>query len=217
MTGATVHVLDASRSVDVVSSLLSDRKRDAFVANDPRRTGRSFARSTRQARQDAAAATPTRARISLKTDWDDARDSRRRGSSAAGSSSLPLDELVPYIDWSFFFSTWELKGKFPAIFDDPTVGEAARNLFDDAQRTARPHRHRASCSPPAASTASGRRQRDRRRHRRLHRRSRGEPSSCRFHMLRQQEPIADGRPNRSLADFIAPTTRWRRTTSARSP
>ena len=47
---------------------------------------------------------------------------------------FPLARLVRYIDWSPFFQTWELKGKYPAIFDDPIVGEEARKLFDDAQR-----------------------------------------------------------------------------------
>src|SRR5260370_15848172 len=49
-------------------------------------------------------------------------------------SNQPLDELVPYIDWSPFFHTWEMRGRFPKIFDDPEVGEQARQLFEDAQK-----------------------------------------------------------------------------------
>ena len=48
-----------------------------------------------------------------------------------------LEELVPFIDWTFFFSAWELKGRFPAILDHPTYGAAARDLYDHAQATAR--------------------------------------------------------------------------------
>ena len=51
--------------------------------------------------------------------------------------NFPLSELVPYIDWSPFFLTWELKGKYPRIFDDPTVGSEARKLYEDAQAIAR--------------------------------------------------------------------------------
>ncbi len=47
---------------------------------------------------------------------------------------MPLETLVPYIDWSPFFHTWELRGRYPAIFDDPTVGKQAQELFDDAQK-----------------------------------------------------------------------------------
>ena len=52
---------------------------------------------------------------------------------------------MPYIDWSPFFMTWELKGKYPRIFDDPTVGEEASELFDDATRAARRDRRRTGC------------------------------------------------------------------------
>ena len=51
--------------------------------------------------------------------------------------AIPLDEIVPYIDWSPFFLTWELKGKYPRIFEDPKLGARARELFDDAQKLLR--------------------------------------------------------------------------------
>ncbi len=47
---------------------------------------------------------------------------------------IKLDDLIPYIDWSPFFHTWELRGRYPAIFEDPVVGKQARELFDDAQQ-----------------------------------------------------------------------------------
>jgi 5-methyltetrahydrofolate--homocysteine methyltransferase len=51
----------------------------------------------------------------------------------SGTRTISLDDLIPYIDWSPFFHTWELRGRYPAIFDDPVVGKQARELFDDAQ------------------------------------------------------------------------------------
>jgi 5-methyltetrahydrofolate--homocysteine methyltransferase len=113
-----------------------------------------------------------------------------------------LDDLVPFIDWTFFFSAWELKGRFPAILDDPRIGPAARDLYQHAQgvldRIVREKRLTARgvygfwpasslCDDILVYTDDSRR-----------------VEVARFHMLRQQEPIADGRPNRSLADFVAP-------------
>jgi 5-methyltetrahydrofolate--homocysteine methyltransferase len=198
--GATVHVLDASRAVDVVSSLLSDRQREGFVANV--RAEQDELRVKYSGRREKKLLTLADARANhLKTDWD--------------SLEVPLPwfvgrrvvepslaELAPYIDWTFFFSAWELKGRFPAILDDPTYGSAARDLFDHAQKLLdkiiadRSITARGVYGFWPANTVGddiavykddGRR-----------------AEIARFHMLRQQEPIADGRPNRSLADFVAP-------------
>ena len=71
----------------------------------------------------------------VKTDWAGRAD-RQAGVLAAAHviNPQPLAELVPYIDWSPFFQTWELRGKYPQIFDDPEVGPEARRLYDDARR-----------------------------------------------------------------------------------
>ena len=61
---------------------------------------------------------------------------------------IPISELVGYIDWTPFFATWELNGKFPAIFDDAKVGEAARSLYADAQEMLGGSRPRAGSAPP---------------------------------------------------------------------
>jgi 5-methyltetrahydrofolate--homocysteine methyltransferase len=120
---------------------------------------------------------------------------------------VPLETLVPFIDWTFFFHAWELKGRVPAIFDHPQYGAAARELYDNAQALL------ATLVRDGRLTASGvygfwpanadgddivlfedeARARER----------------LRFNMLRQQEPIADGKPNRSLADFVAPISSGR--------
>ena len=130
------------------------------------------------------------------------RRCRRRRSSAAATIEVPLAELVPFIDWTFFFTAWELKGRFPAILDHPQYGAAARELYDNARDAARPHHRARSCSSRAASTASGR-PRPTATTSCCSRDEHGAARSLRFNMLRQQEAIADGKPNLSLADFVA--------------
>ena len=115
---------------------------------------------------------------------------------------VPLDELVPFIDWTFFFAAWELKGRFPAILDHPQYGAAARELYDNARALldrimAEQLLGRAASTgsgrPPARATTSS-----------STRTSTRSGELTRFNMLRQQETIADGKPNLSLADFVAP-------------
>jgi 5-methyltetrahydrofolate--homocysteine methyltransferase len=115
---------------------------------------------------------------------------------------VPLGDLAKFIDWTFFFSAWELKGRFPGILDHPQYGPAARELYENAQAllkriidekllTARGvygfWPANTSGDDIVVYTDDTRQQ-----------------ELTRLPMLRQQEVIADGRPNRSLADFIAP-------------
>ena len=118
------------------------------------------------------------------------------------TDNVSLEDLEEYIDWTFFFSAWELKGKFPKIFESKKYGEAARELFDNGQTLLRRIIDEKWLTPrgvygfwPAASQgddivlfADASRERGR----------------VRFPMLRQQSAIPDGKPNRSLADFVAP-------------
>jgi 5-methyltetrahydrofolate--homocysteine methyltransferase len=132
--GQTVYVNDASRAVGVTAALLSDEKRDAYMAATRAeyvRVAEAHARGEEQKRRLPLAAARANA---LKLDWSGAYQPpvpHRLGPTAL--PDYPFAELVPYIDWSPFFSTWELTGKFPAILDDETFGPAARALFDDAQ------------------------------------------------------------------------------------
>ena len=200
-SGPVVHVLDASRAVDVVSSLLSDAKRDEYMVRV--RADQEELRVKHAARTERALLPYEAARANhLKTDWDTAEIAVPWFVGKRILDDEPLEKIVPYIDWTFFFSAWELKGRFPAIFDHPEYGKAARELYDHAQvllaRIIAEKRFKARGVYgfwPANSvgddivvyTDDGRSE-----------------ELARFHMLRQQEPIADGRPNRSLADFIAP-------------
>ncbi len=200
--GPTVHVLDASRVVDVVSSLLSDRQRPAFI--DTVRAEQAALREQYAPRQARALLSLAEARANrLQTDWDNlalpvpALIGRR-------VVEPPLADLLPYIDWTFFFSAWELKGRFPGILDDPTVGEAARDLYENAQALlkvmmADPRIIARGVYGFWPANAQGD-------DIVVYRDDARQKEVARFPMLRQQAPIADGRPNRSLADFVAPAS-----------
>jgi 5-methyltetrahydrofolate--homocysteine methyltransferase len=131
--GQTVHVNDASRAVGVASSLLSKTARTDFTAN-VRRDYEEVARN------HAARTGPTK-RLSLadaranriKTDWETYTPPVPTYFGVRNYGPYDLGELARYIDWTPFFQTWELVGKFPLILEDAKVGEAARGLYADAQ------------------------------------------------------------------------------------
>jgi len=128
-----VHVLDASRAVPVVQSLLDDKRRDAFVAEN-------VAEQKRQV--ELHAGKDNRPLLSI----DEARSRRAAIEWKQEDCPMPgfvgrrlldnisIEELVPYIDWSFFFTAWELKGRYPRILQDEKYGEAARELFQHGQK-----------------------------------------------------------------------------------
>jgi 5-methyltetrahydrofolate--homocysteine methyltransferase len=197
---ATVHVLDASRVVDVVASLLSDDRRAAFEeTNRGLQETLRFQHSQRKERPllpyEAAFANR------LKIDWagETLPEPPFIGRRVV---NVPLEDLVPYIDWTFFFAAWELKGRYPAILKHPEYGKAARDLYDSAQvlldRIVREKLLTATGVYgfwPAASEGDDIVLYPDREH---------SGELMRFNLLRQQEAIADGKPDLSLADFIAP-------------
>ena len=135
-TGPVVHVLDASRVVNVVSSLLSPERHDAFVAESRASHERQRPRFAEPPRPHARCwRSPTPARRRTPVDWPRGRPPRARSFSArARLDPVPLEEIVPFIDWGPFFSAWELHGRFPDLLKDPAVGEEATRLFADAQK-----------------------------------------------------------------------------------
>ncbi len=201
-SGITVYVPDASRVTDVVGRLLNPQQRPAF--EDAIRGEQEEARKRHHA--------PSRAPL---RPYDDARANRLRldwthqppAPSFTGRTAIddqPLASLRPYIDWTFFFAAWQVKGRFPEVLDHPRHGAAARELYDNAQElldeivAAGSLRARGAYGfwPAEADAGSddivfyedGGRSRE----------------AARFPMLRQQEDHGDGRPYRSLADFVAP-------------
>ncbi|MCC6918346.1 MAG: methionine synthase [Alphaproteobacteria bacterium] len=131
--GQTVYVADASRAVAVASSLLSKDHKPAFVADtlaDYRRIAESHAAGRRPDKRftiDEARAN------AMKTDWASYAAPMPSFLGTRAFEDYPLQELVERIDWTPFFQSWELVGRYPMILEDATVGEAARNLFNDAQ------------------------------------------------------------------------------------
>jgi 5-methyltetrahydrofolate--homocysteine methyltransferase len=128
-----VHVGDASLSVAVVESLLDQDRRGEFVRKnllDQQRSRASFEQRQQQTLVPLATARERR----FQADWQTSPPPRPERSGLRVISSLPLAELVPWIDWSPFFMSWQLIGKYPRILQDPVVGEEARRLFEDAQK-----------------------------------------------------------------------------------
>ena len=225
---STVHVIDASRAVGVVSQLLGDNSKADFDA----KTRTEYARL----REEHAAKSREKKLVSLEqaranrtvidwnsyappkpefagvrvyaTDLEKSKGSRQAAEinplAACAPQQVPitLETLIPYIDWSPFFHTWELRGRYPAIFDDPVVGPQARELFEDAQKlldqiaggnllTARGVY---ALWPANAVGDDVELYTDETRQQRL----------AMFHFLRQQMDKPANQANHSLADFIAP-------------
>ncbi|MEW6319756.1 MAG: methionine synthase [Acidobacteriota bacterium] len=188
-----VHVPDASRVVDVVASLRNPSAKAAFAKAT--RDEQAELRERYARRADRPTLTYARARANrLVLDFV-SEPPAVPAFTGARQVDLDLAELVPYIDWTFFFAAWELKGRFPAILDDPAHGAAARDLYAHARRL-------------LDRIVQGRLLRARGVYGFWPAQSDGDDivlaTGDRFPMLRQQEVIADEKPNRSLADFVAP-------------
>ena len=129
----TLHVLDASRAVGVVGRLLSENDCDDFIAANAKL--QDELREKHYSKRKAKPLLPiaeARARAPL-IDWraDDIPQPEFTGVRV--EDDFPLETLVEFIDWSPFFHAWELQGRYPKVFDDSTVGEKAKELFDDAK------------------------------------------------------------------------------------
>ncbi len=133
--GQAVYVNDASRAVGVAQALLSGSQKAGYVA-DLRGEYAKIAAAHARAQEDKARLPLASARNNaLKLDWSGAYVPPKP--SFLGTKTFedyPIAELIEFIDWTPFFQTWELAGKFPAILDDAKVGEAARALYDDARK-----------------------------------------------------------------------------------
>ena len=199
-SGPVVHVHDASRAVDVVSSLLGDKR------NEFDRVNRETQEGTRQkyaGRKEKPLLTIERARANrLKYDWDEHVIASPSFIGRRYLEEVDLAKIAKFIDWTFFFTAWELKGRFPAILDHPQQGPAARELYENAQALLKRIIDEKLLTArgvygfwPANSVGDDIV---------LYKDDSRRDELVRLPMLRQQEVIADGRPNRSLADFIAP-------------
>ncbi|MEZ5293596.1 MAG: methionine synthase [Vicinamibacterales bacterium] len=196
--GPVVHVPDASRVVDVMNGLLGSEGRAAFDAANRREQEALRARHADRRERPTLAYTQAAANR-LRVDL--AVPPPVPSFLGPRTAEVPIEALVPFIDWTFFFSAWQLKGRFPAILDDPAQGAAARELYGHAQALLADIVRDRSLTARGVygfwrANADGDDivlfQQD------------GRDELARFPMLRQQEVIADDKPNRSLADFVAP-------------
>jgi 5-methyltetrahydrofolate--homocysteine methyltransferase len=201
-SGPVVHVIDASRAVGVAGALLNPDTRDAFVERtraDYAEVRRSHEdRISAQRRLSLAEARANRLRI----DWSSVQPPRPTFTGVRTLRDYPLAELAERIDWSPFFHTWELSGRYPEILVDPVIGSAASSLYADAQAMLARivdgrllQAHAAVGLWPAASDGDDLV---------LFTDEARSTELSRVHTLRQQMARTGDKPNLALADFTAP-------------
>jgi 5-methyltetrahydrofolate--homocysteine methyltransferase len=198
-----IYVNDASRAVGVVSALMSRETRTRYIGEVRSEYARIAAAHARGEENKLRVSLEAARANALKLDWSGAyAPPAPQFLGTRRFADIPVDELVDYIDWSPFFATWELTGKYPAILDDPALGEAARSLHADAQDMLRRmiderwFRARAVIGLwPANSEGDDILV--------FADEVRTAPIAT-LHTLRQQLARREGRANVALADFIAP-------------
>ncbi len=200
--GQSVYVTDASRAVGVVSTLLGRQSKEPFI-RDMREEYRKIAESHAKGSAAQRRSTLLQAQANrFAPDWSSYEPPKPSFLGTKTFDEYDLDELVHHIDWSPFFHTWEMRGRYPDILTDKISGEAARDLFEDAQDmlkkivaekwlTARA----AIGFWPANSVGDDII---------LYTDDKRDATRAAFHTLRQQMARERGRPNLALADFIAP-------------
>ncbi len=201
--GAVVHVLDASRSVPVASELISLETRGAFKAKIKAEyvKMRSDHESRQQAKNYITLADARKNKV--KVDWDATPLMKPGFLGKRVFLNYPLEEIRNYIDWTPFFQTWMLFGRYPGIFEDDKVGEEAKKLFADAQTMLDEIIKNKSIEAngviafyPAAATETD--------DVILYKDDERKEELTTFHFLRQQNKKAQNLPNFCLSDFIAP-------------
>jgi 5-methyltetrahydrofolate--homocysteine methyltransferase len=198
---STVHVNDASRAVSAVAAMLDSAKKRAFDAeNRQKQEQLRFVYGQKKDRPLLSLAQARDNRLALELRAEDYAAPSFTGRRAI--EDVGVDALRRYIDWTFFFSTWELKGKYPKILDHPEYGAAARELFEHGQAMLERIIDERWLAPrgvygfwPAAGDGDDIV---------LYADEAREEEILRFEMLRQQGVQPDAKPNRCLADYVAP-------------
>ncbi len=197
--GPVIHVLDASRSVPVASELINPETTKVIKER--------FKEEYKKLRADHESRKTTKHYITLadarknkvKIDWEATRYTRPQFIGRKEFVNYPLEEIKKYLDWTPFFQTWMMAGRYPGIFKDPVVGTEAKKLFDDANRMLddiiRDKSLQASgvvAFYEAVNDGDDIKLTDN-----------GKQVGT-FHFLRQQNKKAPGLPNFCLADFVSP-------------
>lgn len=198
---AVVYVPDASRAVGVVTSLLSESQRAGYVTD----IAADYEKIRQQHAEKKGVALVTYAQAcnnATPLDWTTYTPPKPAQPGIHVLRDYPLDKLVPYIDWGPFFQTWDLAGSFPEILEDEIVGETARNLYRDAQAMLEKIVAEKWIDAqgvfglfPANRVGDDTE---------IYTDETRAQVSTVTHHLRQQHERPDGKPQQSLADFIAP-------------
>ena len=201
-SGQTVYVNDASRAVGVVSSLLSPDQKPAYVA-DIRAEYQKVAEKHAQSEMEKQRLPLARARENaFRTDWAAYTPPKPSFLGTRVFETYDLAELARHIDWTPFFQTWELKGRYPAILEDAEQGAAARQLWEDAQAMLKTILQKQWFRPKAVigfwpANAVGD-------DIRLFTDESRKDELATFFTLRQQLSKSGDKPNMALSDFVAP-------------
>jgi 5-methyltetrahydrofolate--homocysteine methyltransferase len=206
-SGPVVHVLDASRAAGVVSALVSTDLRPGFTNKNTEEQNKLRVEFQQKTASKPLLPLEVARERREPVDWNVALIDRPSFTGVRPIVSQPLDELVPYIDWSPFFHTWELRGRYPAILDDPEIGSQARQLYEDAQRLLQDIVNSRLLVAkgvygfwPANSVTDDIE---------VYKDENRLDVVTTFHMLRQQMDKPAGQFNHCLADFIAPRSSGR--------
>jgi 5-methyltetrahydrofolate--homocysteine methyltransferase len=200
--GQTIYVTDASRAVGVVSNLLSQETKPGYVETvRAEYTKVAEAHARNEADKQRLSLEKARANAQ-KIDWPSYAPPKPSFLGTRVFENYDLAEIARYIDWTPFFQTWELKGRYPAILEDENQGPAARQLFADAQAMLQKIIAEKWFNPkatiglwPAGAVGDDIR---------LFTDETRKEELATFFTLRQQLSKRDGRPNVALADFVAP-------------
>src|SRR2546428_275300 len=196
-----VHVLDASRAEGGGGPLMRPAQQAGFAGQN--RRDQEQVRHAHKERGERTLLTLAEARLrKAPILWRAADIPKPAFTGVRVLDRLPLERIVPFIDWSPFFHTWELRGRYPKILEDPTVGAKAKELFDDAQKLLKEIIAKKLLTArgvygflPANSVGDDIE---------LYRNESRAKVLATFHTLRQQTPKPEGQFNQALADFIAP-------------
>jgi 5-methyltetrahydrofolate--homocysteine methyltransferase len=196
-----VHVLDASRSVTVLNSLLSDVERPLFTGQIRSTYAKLRQRHESRHRKEVYLPLEEARANALSLEFSQETVKQPLGTGVVEFQDVTIADVRPYIDWTPFFQAWEMKGKYPSIFEDAERGEEATKLFDDAGRMLDELELSGDVKLSAVAALFP-----------AHAEgddivvSHTDGSTFRLHTLRQQSKKGEGKPNRALSDFIAPAS-----------
>jgi len=134
-SNAVVYVIDASKSVNIVSNLLNNDSKKSFISEIKKEYETLRKRHEKQRKAKNYISISDARKNKLKIDWGKTLPVKPNKLGITKFNDFPLDEIRSYIDWKPFFITWELKGNYPEIFKKPDVGSEAKKLFNDANKS----------------------------------------------------------------------------------